>query len=279
MALREEANMTTRISILSVAAALGLACAAPGPKTPEEKKAKGDQILREMSTSLSAVKTFSFTAEEVSEKVGTGGQKTPVTLVRHVTVRRPDGFTFKTEGGAGTTFWYDGTHATIVSDEKKLYARGPMPKTLDETLDYAAAVYDLRLPWADLLYGSPYEALVSADTTGGWVGTEKIEGTDCDHLSYQNPVVDWDIWVTQARHGVKRLQITYKEDPGKPVTRVTFKDENLAPTVDASTFTAKVPEGYTRIHLARRDSDLAPIETADAAPAPEASPASTPAPQ
>jgi hypothetical protein len=265
--------MSMRISILPVVAALGLACAASGPKTPEEKKAKGDQILREMGTAFAGVKNFSFTAEEVSEKVGSGGQKTPVTVVRHVVVRRPDGFTFRSEGGAGTTFWYDGTHATIISDEKKVYARGPMPATLDETLDYAAAVYDMKLPWADLLYSSPYDALVSADTTGGWVGVEKIEGTDCDHLSYQNPVVDWEIWVGQARHGVKRLQITYKGDPGRPVTRVTFKDANLAPTVDASTFTAKVPEGYTRIHLARRDSDLAPIETADAGP----SPASTPA--
>ena len=269
--------MTRRISILSVAAALGLACAGSGPKTAEDKKAKGDQILREMSASLAGVKTFSFTAEEVSEKVGAGGQKTPVTLVRHVIVRRPDRFTFRTEGGAGATLWYDGKYATVVVDEKKLYAQGPMPHTLDETLDYAAAVYDLKLPWADLLYSSPYDALVSADTTGGWVGEEQIEGAPCDHLAYQNPVVDWEIWVTQARHGVKRLQITYKEDPGKPVTRVTFKDENLAPTLEKGTFTAKVPDGYTRIRLVRRDSDQAPIETADAAPAPEASPASAPA--
>ena len=43
--------MTARISILLVAAALGLACRSE-PKTAEEKKAKGDQILREMSNAL-----------------------------------------------------------------------------------------------------------------------------------------------------------------------------------------------------------------------------------
>jgi hypothetical protein len=268
--------MTTRIWMLSAAAALGLACAGSGPKTAEDKKAKGDQILREMSSNLAGVKNFSFTAEEVSEKVGPGGQKTPVTLTRYVVVRRPDAFTSRTEGGPGTTVWYDGKHATIISDEKKLWARALMPPTMDEALDLAAAAYDLKLPWADLLYSSPYDALISPDTTGGWVGVEDIEGAPYDHLSYQNPVVDWEIWVGQAKRGVKRLQITYKQDPGQPVTRVTFKDENLAPKVDDTTFTAKVPDGYTRIRLARRDSDLAPVETADAAPSPAAPPASTP---
>jgi hypothetical protein len=57
------------------------------------------------------------------------------------------------------------------------------------------------------------------------------------------------------------------------VTLVTFRDENLAPTVDENTFTAQVPDGYTRIRLARRDSDLAPVETADEAASPAASPA------
>ena len=80
----------------------------------------------------------------------------------------------------------------------------------------------------------------------------------------------------QAKRSVKQLQITYKQDPGQPVTRVTFKDENLAPKVDDSTFTAKVPDGYTRIRLARRDSDLAPVEIADADPSPAAPPASVP---
>ena len=127
--------MTTRIWILSAAAALGVACAGSAPKTAEEKKAKGDQILREMSSNLAGVKNFSFTAEEVSEKVGPGGQKTPVTLTRHVVVRRPDAFTSRMEGGLGTTVWYDGKHATIISDEKKLWARALMPPTMDEALD------------------------------------------------------------------------------------------------------------------------------------------------
>ena len=82
--------MTTRILMLSVAAALNVACAGSEPKTAEDKKARGEQILREMSSSFAGVKNFSFTAEEVSEKVGPGGQNTEVKLTRYVVVRRPD---------------------------------------------------------------------------------------------------------------------------------------------------------------------------------------------
>ena len=242
--------MTTRIWILSAAAALGVACAGPAPKTAEEKKAKGDQILREMSNNLAGVKNFSFTAEEVSEKVGPGGKKTPVTLTRHVVVRRPDGFTSRMEGGLGTTVWYDGKHATHgVRREEALGQGADAAHDGRERWTYAATVYDLKLPWADLLYSSPtMRSCRRTPPAAGW-GWRQVDGRTCDHLSYQHPVVDWQIWVTQDERSAKQLQITYKQDPGQPVTRVTFKDENLAPKVDDSTFTAKVPDGYTRIRL------------------------------
>lgn len=268
--------MSSRLIVLLIAAALDLACRGSEPRTVEEKKARGDQILREMSNTLAGLKTFSFTADEVSDKVGPGSQKTQARVVRHVVVRRPDGIATRMEGDQGLNAWYDGKKLTLVSDAKKLWARGPAPSTLDETIDYAAAVYDLKLPWGDLLYSSPYEAFMTSDTTGGWVAVETIDGVECDHLSYQQPVVDWQVWVTRGEHRPKQLQITYKQDPGEPVTRVTFRDLNPSASVDEGTFAAKVPDGYTRIPLARRDSDLAPIETAEASPAPAATTAATP---
>src|SRR5262245_50840306 len=118
------------------AAGLGLACSS-GPKTPEERKARGDELLRQMSQELAGAKVFAFTAEELSDKVDPGGQKSQVRVVRHVVVRRPDGFSVKTEGGA--SFWYDGQRATFVDPDKKRWARARMPATLDETIDYVAA--------------------------------------------------------------------------------------------------------------------------------------------
>ena len=220
-----------------------------------------------MSDAVAGMQSFSFTA--VSDKAEEGGKQAH--LIQHVVVRRPNGFRSLVEGDQGLNAWYDGKELTLVAPAKKVWAKGVVPATLDEAMDYVAAVYDLKLIWGDLLYSSPYDALTNTDTAGGWVGVEKIEGMECDHLSYKQPVVDWQIWVTRAEHRPKQLQITYKQDPDKPVSRVVFKELNASESIDESTFAAKVPEGYTQVPLARRDSDLAPeAERAAAAPAPTA---------
>jgi hypothetical protein len=229
-------------------------------------KAKGDQILREMSDAIASKKTLSFTAEEFSEKVGEGGQKTQVHIVRHVVMRRPNGFRSLVEGDQGLNTWYDGKELTLVSNAKKLWARGEVPPTLDEAMDYVADVYDLKLPWADLVYSSPYEALTTSDTSGGWLDMQTIEGKECDHLSYQQPIVDWQLWVTRVEHYAKELQIIYKLDPGSPVMRVVFTKMELSSPVTDDTFKAQVPAGYTHVPLVRRVAEPTPGATSESAP-------------
>ena len=171
--------MISPVPVLLIAAAVGLACRSE-PKTAEEKKAKGDQILREMSNAVAAVKNFSFTAEVVSEQVGRWRPEDP---------GRDVSGTSWCDGRTASPFddrrrlresaaWYDGKSATIVSDDKKRWARGPMPPTLDEAMDYAAAVYDLKLAWGDLLYSSPYDALMTAghDRRLGGRGDDRGQG-------------------------------------------------------------------------------------------------------
>src|SRR5262245_6049082 len=53
-------------------AGVGLASSS-GQTTPEERKARGDELLRQMSQELAAAKVFAFTAEELSDKVEPGG--------------------------------------------------------------------------------------------------------------------------------------------------------------------------------------------------------------
>jgi hypothetical protein len=262
--------MISRLLAILLATTFGLAFADAPPGATGDKT-KGDQILREMSDAIASKKTLTFTAEEFSEKVNQAGQKTQVHIIRHVVMRRPNGFRSLMEGDEGLNVWYDGKEITLVSDAKKVWARGEVPPTLDETMDYVADVYNLKLPWADLLYSSPYEALTTTDMAGGWVDAQTIEGKECDHLSYQQPVVDWQLWVTRPEHYAKELQITYKLDPGAPVMRVVFTKMELSSPVTDNTFKAKVPAGYTHVPLVRRAAEPTPGETSEAVPSPAAS--------
>ena len=254
---------------LTVAAAIA-GCSRSEPLTPEAAAAKGDALLRQMSKTLAGSQTIGVTADEMREQLAPGGQKRQKTFTRSVVIRRPNAVMFVDKGaesdGVG---WYDGAHLTLVSHRAKAWARGPMPATLDEALDFLSNEYAVQMPAADLLYSSPYDALITKDTKGGWVDVQPIGGKPCDHLSYTQAVVDWEIWVAQDERKLPcQVQLTYKQVQGKPISRVTLRDWSLAPEITAKTFTPDVPASYQRLRILRHATVDDTSVTARPAPVP-----------
>jgi len=229
----------------------GVCTRAPVALTPEAASAKGDAILRQMSTSLGNLQTFAYSADERREVVK-GDKKEETHASRKVTIRRPNGFAF-TAGGdeRDAAGWYDGKSITLVSNRSKVWARGPMPGTLDEALDYISAEYAIQLPSADLLYSNPYDAFMTKDTTGGWVDSQKLGDRTCDHLAYKQAAVDWELWVNETSHLPCQVKIVYKNAPLQPTTTITYSDFDPKPQVTDATFVAQVPDGFQRIKIMR----------------------------
>src|SRR5262249_6649665 len=150
--------------------------------------------------------------------------------------------------GGENAAWYDGKYLTLVSKKDKVWARGPMPPTLDEALDYLSAEYAMQVPTADLLYSNPYDALMTKDTTGGWVDVQKVGDLNCDHLAYKAEDADWEIWLGPEKRLPCQVKITYKKNPGAPSTTVTFHKIETPPVSD-DTFAAKIPDDYNRIKI------------------------------
>ena len=253
--------------LVGAAMVVALGCnRTPEALTPEAAKAKGDALLQEMSKNLSALQTFAYTVDEV--RTGADGKEN-LHLSRRTIVRRPSALTFTTTGDdRDTQAWYDGKQITFVSNRAKVWARGPMPGTLDEALDFLAAEYDVHMPGADLLYSNPYDALMTSDTTGGWVDVQQIAGRSCDHLAYRQAQVDWEIWLSETTKLPCQARIVYKNEPGQPSTTVTPREFDDSPAVSDDTFTAKVPDGYQRIRVMRRASVADPnVDAAPPAPA------------
>ena len=244
--------------VLALALTSGIACNRTQTLSPEAAAAKGDAMLREMSKNISSVQTFAYTVDERRQKPGESGAKGERKVTRHVTVRRPNNLAFSGKGDNGDTAgWYDGKQITLVSHRDKIWARGPMPPTLDEALDFLSSEYDVQMPTADLLYSSPYDAFMTKDTTGGWVDTQKVGDRECEHLAYRQPVVDWEIWLTTDRKLPCQLKVTYKQVPGQPSTVVTYRGiEN--PQVTDDTFVPKVPADYQRIKILRHATVVDP---------------------
>ncbi len=255
----------------ALCAALLTGCTREAALTPEQASAKGDAMLRQMSKTLAEAKTFSFTTEQLRERVRDRGGKVEERFSRRIIVRRPNGIAVADGGGHDGAGWYDGKSLTLVSNRDKAWARGPMPGSLDEAMDFVSAEYAFQMPMADLLYASPYDAVMTKDTKGGWVDLAKIGDLSCEHLSYQQPVVDWQIWLMQDDRRLPcQLEISYKTEPEKPVSRVTFSDWNIGIPVSDDTFTAKIPAGYERIKIMRHVTVENPKLTAAAAEADKA---------
>lgn len=254
------------------AAAVSLACAGREPSTPEAKKARGEELIGKMSAQLAAAKSLSFTAVQTREEMR-GQERVKRIRTVHYAVTRPDKahLTFQPQDGASSDVWYDGSRLTIVSHKEKYWARGPMPNTLDAALDAMATEYAIPTPVADLLYSSPRDAFVQTGSTGGWVAREAINGQMCERLSYQSPVVDWDLWIAEGERALPcQLKITYKQDPGAPTMTAVLKDWDLAASHGADEFIAKVDEqAYRRITLVRAPTaEPEPVKTTGAEVAP-----------
>jgi hypothetical protein len=258
------------ILIAGVALVAGGCARAPEKLTPEAARAKGDEILKEMAKNLAGLQTFAYTSNEVREDVK-GGKRVEKAVTRRVVIRRPNSVAFTTKGDRDGAGWYDGKHLTLVANAQKVWARGPMPATLDEALDYLSAEYAVQMPTADLLYSSPYEALVTAETKGGWVDVQTVGTVPADHLAYQQPSIDWELWVGQRARLPVKIKFVYKQAPGQPSVTVSYSEFDVAPKVIDDMFVPKIPEGYNRIKIMRHatveDPSVAQADPAKADPA------------
>ena len=115
-------------------------------------------------------------ADERREQVG-AGRKTERKASRKVIVRRPNALTFTgtaTQAGPPPGMM-ETPHAF---DKDKVWARGPMPATLDEALDFWRGIRR-RILTADLLY-LPHDAR-SRKTRPRLGRRAKIGDQSCDH--------------------------------------------------------------------------------------------------
>jgi hypothetical protein len=248
MSLRRFTRACLALAVIGLAAGCSRQ---PEPLTPEAARAKGDALLKQMSQTLANTQAFSYKTDQAIERVR-GSEKVTDRFTRTTTIKRPNQLTLVETGGHDGAAWYDGKQLTMVSNKDKVWVRGPMPGTLDEALDYVSAEYAVQIPTADLVYSSPYDALMTPDTTGGWVNVEKVGEQSCDHLAYKQAAVDWEIWLSQDDRKLPRqFLITYKNEPGAPTARIAFSEWNPSPAITDATFTPTVPEGYKRIKIMR----------------------------
>jgi hypothetical protein len=177
-----------------------------------------------------------------------------------VIVRRPDGlFVDRNSEKGHRVFRFDGRtrNVALLDVGKNLYAQAPAPPTVEETLDALHDMFNVTIPLADLAVDDVYDALNTQVRTGAYVGLHEVRGVKCHHVAYSNDTIDWQIWIQESGDPVPRkIEITYKNEPGDPRYTAFLDDWNLDDKTPDSEFDFKPPEGSRKIAmLERKQSD------------------------
>ena len=272
-----------RHTALITSALFALAGCASGPDTDPatEQVTKGDvderveSVLRDVSSLLGGSRQFSFHAEityeelvyeattdegssteEVSaeENAASDDAEVNVTIVElsgrtDVTVSRPDKLHVShRDDTERREFFLDGSTATMVAPDDRVYATFSTPGTIDASLDVLWEHAGVAPPLSDLVYEEPYTRLAPKITRGTYAGLVDVDGTSCHHILLFQETMDWELWVEAGDKPLpRRMQITYRELPLAPVFVADFGGWNFEKPSIAATFRFEPPEGAIEV--------------------------------
>jgi hypothetical protein len=238
-----------------------LACGAAGHAAP--KSARDPQAmaaLDRMGAALRALKSFSVSADVTDEDVLTDGQKVQYLGKILLRAQMPNALRIDAASDRKTrTIYYNGKSLTIFAPKKGLYASFDAPPTIHQLIDDAQRKYGLEVPLADLFAWGTNAAKVAAISSALPVGSDTVDGAECDHFAMRQPDVDWQIWIRHDGAALPcRYVITSTDDSARPQYGVVLHwDTQTAPAPDTYTFTP--PAGALKIGAGKAEGNGGPV--------------------
>jgi len=208
-----------------------------------------DEILRKMSTYMDGLKAFSVSATIENEVITTEGQKLQMCSSSTILMKKPGSFRLTRQGMfADTEITYDGKLVTILGKRLGCYIQYAETGTTDEAIRHIEMGTGLDAPGADLFLSSPYTVLTSGAVKGEYIGTDFVNGVECDHLAFRKDKVDWQLWVqTGDRPLPMKYVITTKWFTGAPQYGITLRDWDTVPKIAADAFHFTAPQGARKL--------------------------------
>ncbi len=209
-------------------------------------------VLKRMSERLAAAKAFTYQSRAVLEVPAKNGQFLTLVSRGDVELKRPDKIRARFNGEAPHfDFFYDGVTATAFAPSTNVFSRSKAPATIDAMLPALEEETGIRFASAGLLFSNPYEVMTRGLTSAILVGRTTVLGAACDHLAFQAPGINWEIWIESGPQALpRRLAVTNTLRPGFPRVLVEFSAWNLRPWLRPSTFVFHPPADSREIPFA-----------------------------
>ena len=240
------------LSALLLALATPLAAQETGTSDKAEVSAQvispdAQAVLDRMTAYMRTLKTYSIDSHSTRDEVVAFGYKVQHNEHSMVTVQLPNKLRAEISGDLrDRTVVYDGAKIVVYSSDDDAYARTSAPDSVNKLINNLLDA-GIEMPMVDVLAQTSAGSLTENVRGGVLVGDSEIDGSDCDHLAFRQPTVDWQLWVEKGDKPVPRkIVITTRYEVGDPQYQSTLR-WNLNPKIDASTFTFTPPKDAKEI--------------------------------
>lgn len=208
-------------------------------------------LLKRMSETLAAAKSFSYRTRSSAEVPAPTGQFLTFFADSEVALERPNKLRGKVSGDIPAfQIFYDGGKVTAYDPRKNVYAITDAPSGIEATLAQLSNRVGIEFPAAELLSGDPYAAMTKDLISAMVVGPGMVDGVPVEHLAFMGPGVNWEIWIDSGSRPLPlRLALTYKEAVNFPRFVVEFSNWNLKPKFQPGQFALKKPADAKRIEF------------------------------
>ncbi len=219
------------------------------------------EAFKDMADYLGAAKSFAYETESSYDVVQQSGITVEFGGSRKIVVSRPDRLWMESSrrDGVNGTVIFDGENIWAFLPDENVYARAEQPGDLDAAIDFAISELNLKAPTSELFSTNLYDEVVPKLTGALYLGEAVVAGVSCEHLLMSNDYADFQLWIASGGQPVlKRIVITYREEPGQPQFRAQFKNWQIPPSDTQGKFDFKPPEDAKRIrfYVPAMDTDL-----------------------
>ena len=212
--------------------------------------------LEKMGAYLRSLKAFQVHSEGTSEAVLDDGQKVQFAQTTNLVARVPDRLMAEIEGDQGSKrYVYDGKTFTLFSPDDGYYGTLPAPPNLRQLFDMLSDKYGVDIPLVDLFLWGQKDNAPPKLTSGMDVGPGEVGGVSCEHYTFRQEGLDWQVWIQQGDFPLPRkLVLTTTTDDARPQHTAVLM-WNLAPSYNEATFVFDPPAGTHKIVFKTTSAD------------------------
>ena len=237
-------------SIIALGVAAGFSSCSTTTTSSVQSDPKQDATLQAMSGKIGQAKTIRVTATHKIHpalNVGSGLDRAPV----EITVKRPNQFYSIQQAGAETReISFDGKTLRLMHPTLKHHATKSLSaSSVEEFGDRVEAKFGFRPPVAELVSSNVLAQLLRDVTTATVSGVERLEGTKCKRLHFEQPGMTGDVWVSVESNLPIRYQMHFPDVAGNAAWDIRLSKWELDGAVDEHLFTKRPAADSSEVQL------------------------------